>query len=359
MLYIDGSYNEGGGQILRTALALSTLTGTPFEMQHIRKGRKDSGLKNQHLHCIKVLQKYCNAKIGHAILGSNKILFIPGKIKGGKVEIDIGTAGSITLMLQSLLLPALFADKKTIFKIKGGTDVSWSPQIDYLNNVILPHLTKYAEIELRIIKRGYYPKGGGEIEIKIRPKHQLSNYSNFLELIDDFRINKPQFDLLNQGQLLQIKGISHASQDLENARVAERQANSARLELAKLDAPINIHTEYCETLSQGSGLTLWARFSLKQETDFDNPILLGADMLGTKGKSSENIGEECAQKLISEIKSQAPVDEYLADNLLPFLAINGGSIKTSKITPHTQTNMWVIEQFLGKMFKVEGNVIKV
>src|SRR3989344_8225837 len=100
MLYIDCSYNEGGGQILRTALALSTLTGTPFEMQHIRKGRTDSGLKNQHLHCIKVLQKYCNAKVGNLHLGSDKVLYIPGKIKGGTVEADIGTAGSISLMLQ-------------------------------------------------------------------------------------------------------------------------------------------------------------------------------------------------------------------------------------------------------------------
>lgn len=359
MLYIDGSYNEGGGQILRTALALSTLTGIPFEMQHIRKGRKDPGLKNQHLHCIKILQKYCNAKIGHANLGSDRILFIPNKIKGGKIEIDIETAGSITLILQSLILPALFADKKTMIKITGGTDVAWSMQIDYLNNVLLPHLIKYAEINLRIIKRGYYPKGGGIVELKIKPKYHLSNYENFVELIADFKKNKPHFELMGQGKLLQIKGVSHASQDLENARVAERQANSAKLQLTKLNVPIKIQTEYCETLSPGSGLTLWARCAQGPDTDFNNPIILGTDMLGERGKPSETIGEECAQKLIEEIKSQAAVDQHLADNLIPFLAINGGTIETSKITSHTETNIWVVEQFLGKIFKIKDNVIRV
>ncbi len=359
MLYIDGSYNEGGGQILRTALALSTLTGTPFEMQHIRKSRKDSGLKNQHMHCIKVLQKYCKAKVGHVHLGSDRVLYIPGKIKGGKVEIDIGTAGSITLMLQSLLLPALFADKRTIFRITGGTDVAWSMQIDYLHNVLIPHLIKYAEIDLRIIKRGYYPKGGGKVEVKIKPKFHLSDYDSFLELIEDFRKNQPKFDLLDQGKLLQIKGVSHASQNLEDARVSQRQANAAKLELSKLDCPIKIQTQYCDTLSPGSGISLWARFGKTGETDINNPIVLGADMLGERGKPSEKIGEECAQKLLKEINSQAPVDTHLADNLIPFLAINSGAIEISEITPHTMTNIWIVEQFLGKMFKVKGSVIKV
>ena len=359
MLYLDGSYGESGGQILRTALALSALTNTPFEMQHIRKGRKSPGLKNQHLHCIKVLQKLCNAKVGYAHLGSDKILFIPNNIKGGTHTIDIGTAGSISLMLQSLILPALFANKTTIYRIVGGTDVSWSPQIDYIQNVLIPHLVKYAEIDLRTQKRGYYPKGGGNIEIRIKPKFHLSDYKNFLELIKDFRENQPNIDLVGQGELLQIKGVSHASKDLEDAKVAIRQANSAQVTLLNLGCPINIQNQSCNTSSTGSGITLWARFSQGPDTDFNNPIILGVDQLGERGKPSEKIGEECAQKLINEINTGACVDQHLADNLIPFLAINGVQMEVSKITPHTETNIWTVEQFLGKIFKIEGNIIRV
>ena len=173
MIELDGSYLEGGGQIVRTALALSTITQKPFEVTDIRKGRPNPGLKNQHLFCIKALEELCNAKTGYAELGSTRLRFIPGKIKPQTISIDIGTAGSITLLLQSLLIPSIFANKKVRLKITGGTDVSWSPQFHYLTQVILPHLRKYADIEPSLLKRGYYPKGNGKVDIKIKPKFTL------------------------------------------------------------------------------------------------------------------------------------------------------------------------------------------
>ena len=138
MLRIDGSYGEGGGQIVRTALAFSALTGIAFEMDNIRKGRKKPGLKAQHIHCIKGLEKLCDAKVGYAELGSEKLRFIPGKIKGKTISLDIGTAGSISLLLQALLLPSIFADTKTRLRITGGTSGKWAMPFDFFNKSLFP-----------------------------------------------------------------------------------------------------------------------------------------------------------------------------------------------------------------------------
>ena len=343
MIVLDGSYLEGGGQIVRTALALSTITQKAFEVTDIRKGRKKGGLKAQHLTCIKILQELCNAKAEGVELGSTYLKYYPGKIKGQTISVDIGTAGSITLLLQSLLIPSIFADSKVRLKIIGGTDVIWSPQFDYFNNVIIPQIRKYADIETSLIKRGYYPKGGGKVDIKIKPKFNLENIKE-----------APAIDLTEQHNLIQIKGISHASLDLQKAQVAERQAKAAKLILNKLNCPIQIRTEYCETLSTGSGITLWAIFSKDpNEIDINNPIRLGADALGERGKRAEEVGKEAADKLLEEVESKAPVDKHLADNLIPFLALMGSRIKVSKITNHTLTNIYVCEQFLGKIFEVD------
>jgi len=229
MIELDGSYGSGGGQIVRTALALSTITQKAFEVTDIRKGRDKPGLKNQHLYCIKALEELCNAKSEGAELGSTYLKYWPGKIKGQTISIDIGTAGSITLLLQSLLIPSIFADSKVRLKITGGTDVIWSPQFDYLNNIVIPQLKRYADIEVSLIKRGYYPKGGGKVDIKIKPKFNLDN-----------KKEAPSINLTEQYNLIQIKGISHASLDLQKGEVAERQARSAKLILNKLNCPIQI-----------------------------------------------------------------------------------------------------------------------
>jgi RNA 3'-terminal phosphate cyclase (GTP) len=341
MIKLEGSYLEGGGQIVRTALALSTLTGKPFEVDSIRKGRPIPGLKNQHLFCVKALERLCNAKIEGDELGSTYLKYWPQQIKGQTISIDIGTAGSITLLLQSLLIPSIFADSKARLKITGGSDVIWSPQFDYFNNVIIPQVRRYADIEVKLERRGYYPKGGGKVGIKIKPKFSLLNIKE-----------APKIDLSEQGNLIQIKGISHASTDLEKGNVAERQARAAKLVLNKFNCPVKIQTEYCETLSTGSGITLWAVFSKGEETDFNEPIIIGTDNLGERGKRAEVVGKEAAEKLVKEIESKAPVDLHLADNLIPFLSSFGGKIKVSKITDHALTNIYVCEQFFDKKFEV-------
>ena len=245
-------------------------------------------------------------------------------------------------------MPCLFSEKTKKIEIVGGTDVKYSPQIDYFKEIILPQLNKYAEkIELNLEKRGYYPKGNGKIILTIKPKYNLD---------DDI----PKIDITEQGNLIQIKGISHASQDLQKAEVAERQLKSAKINLSQLKIPIIIDAQYSNTLSTGSGITLWAVFSQeKDELGYLNPIKIGSDALGEKGKSAEDVGKEAANKLIEEINSKAPVDQHLADNLIPFMGlISNSKIKVSKITNHTLTNIYVVEQFLGKKFKIENNIIK-
>ncbi|MBN2368447.1 RNA 3'-terminal phosphate cyclase [Candidatus Woesearchaeota archaeon] len=355
MISIDGSYLEGGGQIVRTALALSTLTGKPFKVTDIRKGRAKPGLKAQHLNAVNALQQLCDAKVPGRYLGSMELEYHPGKLGFHNLNIDIGTAGSITLLLQAVLPVVMFSDKKLILKITGGTDVQHSMPVDYFVNVLLPHLKKYADIEASIERRGYYPKGNGRLVLKIEPKYLISSFKTF----DDFMASLQEdtsIGLDSQGKLLVIKGVSHASKDLMKANVAERQAKTAKYLLSSL-APVKINIEYVDALSIGSGITLWAIFSKGDEIDFINPIVMGADSLGEKGKKSEKVGEEAALRLKKQIESGKPVDKYLADQILPFLALSGGSIDVSEITDHCKTNMYVIEKFLDVKFKIEKNKI--
>ena len=211
---LDGSHGEGGGAILRQALALSMATGKGFRIINIRKGRCNPGLAPQHLAGVNAAKDLCSAEVkGHAI-GSTELSFKPGEIKAGRYRINIGTAGSITLLLQSLLLPSIFSGKKISFHITGGTDVNWSQPYDYFKFVFLPQMKRYADIEANLFKRGYYPRGMGEVKLTVQGKFTLN---------DDI----PSILLIKQKKLLQIRGVSHASIDLENARVAARQAESA------------------------------------------------------------------------------------------------------------------------------------
>ena len=355
MIDLDGNHGEGGGALVRVALAISTITHQPFDVRDIRKGRKDSGLKNQHLYCVKSLQELCNAGAEGAELGSLSLKYFPKKLISKNLNIDIETAGSITLLLQALILPAMFVSKPITITIRGGTDTKWSPSFDYLNNVLLPQLQRFAKVEAKLLKRGYYPKGGGRVEMNINPKIKLNDFDNFNDFHAHLKENIQKYYLNEQHNLIQIKGISHASMNLQQAKVAERQADSAlRILKQKYNIPISMINEYQDTLSAGSGITLWAIFSKnKNDIDENNPIRIGSDSLGEQGKKAEIVGEEAADNLIKEIESRAPVDRNLADQILPFMALVGGYIKISEITNHARTNIYTIEQFMGNIFKVD------
>ena len=334
---INGDYLEGGGQILRTSLALSAVIAKPVKVVNIRARRPAPGLKAQHLTIIKALDKICRTKTKSAKLKSKEIVFAPSdKCISSHIDIDVGTAGGIGLILQSILLVAAFKCDGLSLNITGGTMGLGQVPVDYYSNVIFPILYKSGlRAKLGILKRGYYPNGGGEVSVSIDP----------------IKYPKP-IDLTKLGNISRIGGLSYASKDLFNAEVAQRQANAAKRLLSKsVSLPVDIRSEYVDTSSIGSEINLYAY------TNSGN--ILGADARGEKGKMAERVGQDAARKLLFEIEAQAACDLHLADNLIPWLAFLGGSIKTSQITQHTKTNIWATERFLGKVFKVEDNTISV
>lgn len=361
MIILDGSAGEGGGAIVRVALALSALTGKEFLVKNIRANRPEPGLKAQHLEAIKALKEICKAETNEIKIGTTKLHFKPGAVKKGSYQIEIGTAGSITLVVQALMLPCLFGSGKITLKITGGTCGKGQASVDYLQNILLPHLKKFAEkIQLKILKRGYYPKGGGGVQLEISPKIKRKDFSSFEEFWQQLRERIPQINLTEQGKLEQIRGVVNCSRELEKGEVGERIKRSAEEELRKLNCPADIKVEYAESLSPGGEIVLWTVFSREGDVNPNNPIILGGEALAEKGKSSEEVGKEAALKLISEIKSEGCVDRHLSDQLLIFMALLPGSlIKASEITNHSLTNIEVIEKFLQVKFKIEGKRISV
>ncbi len=328
MLEIDGSYGEGGGQLLRTTIALSAVTGRPVYINNIRAKRPKPGLAAQHLEALRGIALLTDADVSGLKLGSTELTFYPKEIKSGEYNIDIGTAGSITLLLQCLMPVAVRIKDSISLNIRGGTDVAWSPPIDYLRYVMLPMIAKmgyYAHIDL--IRRGYYPRGGGLVKALIHPSI-LSGV------------------VLQRGEI-EIKGISHCSRLPEH--VAMRQAISAKEVLAEGGYDAQISTEFSQNKNNsiGSGITLWCPG-------------MGGSSLGEKGKPAEEVGREAARTLLNELESGASTDVHLADQLIPYMALakGGCSLTTRFLTPHTRTNIWVVERFLDFKFKIEGKIEK-
>ena len=331
MIEIDGSHGEGGGQILRTALSLSALTGKPFRIYNIRAKRKNPGLRPQHLNAVKAVAELCDAEVSEINVGTSEFTFKPNEIKSKTLNIDIGTAGATTLILHALLPAAIHSKKQVKIRIKGGTNNPMAPPIDNVLIVFIPILKKFgAKVEGKLVRRGYYPKGGGEVFFTIKPSEM------------------EEINLTERGKLIKIVGISNASKQLEKAKVADRQAKAVVRNLKELNVPIEIKKEYCETLSVGTSISLAAVF--------ENTIL-GADSFGKLGKPAEKVGEEAAKNLLYETNSNGCTDEHITDQLIPYMGLWGGKIKASKISEHTRTNIWVVEKFLPVKFNIKEKLI--
>jgi RNA 3'-phosphate cyclase len=353
LVEIDGSFLEGGGQILRTSLALSAVTGKPFAIRSIRKARRNPGLRAQHLHAVQAAQQLCNAEVSRADVGSRELTFKPDRLQTRDLSIDIGTAGSITLLMQAILLPAVFGGRNVTITVRGGTDVAWSQPFDYFKHVLLPYIRPFGSVDAELERRGYYPRGGGEVRLHVRPKFDLSSYENFADFTGHIKTKLPGMNLVQRGGLSAVQGVSHAAKNLKT--VAERQANQAAAVLEKLGCPVSIGREKCDTSCPGSGITLRASFEHREW-----PVALGGDSLGKRGKPAEKVGEEAADNLIREIHSGASVDSYLADQLLPWiLFLPFARYKTSSVTDHCRTNMYVIEKFVPVKFQSGDNTIGV
>ena len=322
---IDGSYGEGGGQILRTAIALSAITGEDVEIVNIRAGRKNPGLRNQHLWGIKLVAMMSNAQVEGLRIGSQRVKFFPSRIRGGEYKVDIGTAGSITLLLQTAILPALFADDKIVLKLRGGTDVPWSPPIDYYRFVLSPLLSQmHVNMKLEVLERGYYPEGGGYVRVEIEPG-EIRGIS-----------------LEGRGKLLERRGyINMRNLPLH---IVDRMKRELRGFIFEDDVGTGGR-------SKGCGILLVDRFE---------HTVIGSDHLCRKGLPAEKVAENAWNKLKREEESSATVDINMGDHLIPFgfLAKGKTTYYVRMVTKHMSTNAWVVEQFGGKV-RIQGNRIEI
>jgi RNA 3'-phosphate cyclase len=341
MIEIDGSEKSGSGTILRLSVALSAVTGQPLHIYNIRQNRPEPGLKPQHLESVLTAAKLCDAELTGAELGSRELWFKSGKVKGGRVDADIGTAGSIPMLLMTVLPICSFAEQAVQLHVsRGGTDVSHSPTINYMRFVFLPTLNRMGlNASLTVHKYGYYPKGMGEVTLTVEPCRSL----------------KPML-LENFGKIKAVKGVSVCT-FLSDRKVAERQAKAAEDYLTgrNLLADIQVVNDTSNPLQKGSSLVLWA------ETDFG--AILGADSIGELRKPSEAVGKEAAEKLHDEILAEPTVDVHLADMLIPYVALSRGKsvFLTRLLSDHLKTNIWLAEELLGVRFAIEksGRVYRV
>ncbi|MCC7572364.1 MAG: RNA 3'-terminal phosphate cyclase [Candidatus Methanofastidiosum sp.] len=319
MLEIDGSFGEGGGQILRTSLAFSILTDIPVHVYNIRRNRPREGLAPQHLKTISALEALTGSKVEGNSISSTEIKFFPKKEFKRKITINIGTAGSITLLLQSLMVILPFLENKTIVGVYGGTDVPWSPQVDYLKEVSLPTLERMGyRINITKVIRGYYPEGGGYVEIEAFPIKKLK----------PIRIDKFQ-------KLEKIDGVSYSTNLPEN--VTERQKKSARGILYRDGITPNIKLQVEKDSSQriGSGLFLFSK---------DKNSIIGDGALGARGKRAEEVGEEGAKQFLE--KYYQGFDCHMSDQIVPYMALAEGSSSIfTKNTSHLETNISILEKF--------------
>jgi RNA 3'-terminal phosphate cyclase (ATP) len=330
MIEVDGAHGEGGGQLVRMAVALSALTSKRVRVARIRSGRPIPGLAAQHVTALRAVAELCAGELENAEVGSSTVEFRPGTVVPGRYEFDVGTAGSVTLVLQAVLPVACSAPGTVRLRLIGGTDVRWSPPIDYFARVFLPLLRRLgAHVDVEVLRRGYYPRGGGIVEAVVEPTKAWS-----------------PIDASGPGPVRRVRGIAHVSNLPEE--IPKRMAHAAMRRLHGLgDVKVEQRTyRGDEAIGQGGALVAWA----ETESTF-----LGADSLAERGKRSERIGEQVAATLRADLDSGAFLDVHATDQLLVYLARATGPsrFRVREVSGHMETMMWLLAQFLPGRFEVE------
>jgi RNA 3'-terminal phosphate cyclase (ATP) len=334
IIHIDGGKGEGGGQILRTSVALAALTGSYVKITNIRAGRPKPGLAPQHLASLTGVASLCDGRLKGASLGSTSVRFHPGQVRGGRHVIDVGTAGSITLVAQACLLALARCDNDFDLVITGGTDVRLAPPITYEDLVIFPHLRKMGfEVSMADMRRGFFPQGGGMARLIGHGNDSLS-----------------PLQLAAQGRFLGISGVAFV-QNLPR-HVADRMALESKRLLID-HQPVDMRIALGDGRSTGAGITLCARY--------ENTVL-GASALGEKGLSSEKVAALASTDLEKEMPF-GTLDVHAADQLLPYLSLcaEPSEFLVSEITTHLSTQMQLLPAFLPVRFEIveEGRKVRV
>ena len=319
MLTIDGSFGEGGGQILRSALALAMVTGRAFRIEKIRAGRSKPGLMRQHLTAVQAATTVCAGRVAGAAVGSTALTFEPGAVQGGEYHFSVGTAGSTTLVLQTILLPLLTARKPSRLVLEGGTHNPFAPPFDFLDRAYLPLVNRMGPtVRATLEKPGFFPAGGGRLVVEIEPAARLIG-----------------FDLLERGEPRERKAravVAHLDRS-----IADREAHVIR---QKLNWPVETVEVVEVRNSAGPGNIVMVEAAHEQVTD----VFTG---FGEVGRPAEAVAMLAVQQYQRYIKTSAPVGEYLTDQLmLPMALAGGGSFRSTGLSPHALTHRELIGLFL-------------
>ena len=339
MICVDGAQKSGSGTIVRFAVGLATLLGEELHLTNIRARREKPGLRPQHLKAIQALQQICQGSLDGGEIGSEEIRFSPGgKIKSGSYEWNIGTAGSTTLLALTLLPVACFSTGAMSFKISGGLFQDFAPSAYHMQYVLFPMLDRMGiTAKFSIIRPGYIPRGGGVIEVAVKP----------------VRGKIKPIRLPNQGDVVQIEGVALSSH-LKEKRVSERmmQKCSEVLKSNGYSAQLKIIYDTL-ALQRGATLAIYAKTG--------SGCIIGADMAGEPRRASEDIGRYVARNLMEDLATGATVDRYLADQLIFYAALADGvsEYRIPKLTEHVETNLWLVESILGAKTEVHKNLVKI
>jgi RNA 3'-phosphate cyclase len=333
VIEVDGSMMEGGGQILRMALSYGAILGVPTRVYNIRQGRSRPGLRPQHLKTAETVARMCRGEVNSLRIGSPEVGLTPGPIRGGNYQVDIGTAGSVTLMLQCLAPLAVFSEIPTRLVIRGGTNVRWSPPTDFMENVIWAAFRSMGfQGSLSTQRQGFYPKGGGLVSAMINPVERLTH-------------------LMAPGETVSTaRGVSVCGR--LPGHVADRQKRTAETRLGEAgitaDIDVSVESGKDSPLSPGSVICLWASGS--------PGVFIGSSSMGERGKPAERVGEEAAEAFLSEVGLGAGVDRYTGDNLILWCSLASGEsdFTVSELTPHTETAMELARIFTGADIRVDA-----
>ncbi len=326
MIEVDGSRGEGGGQIVRTSIALATLTGNDVRLTNIRENRPTQGLSRQHCTAIRAVAGMNDSWVVGNQPGSRELVFRPGEGGPSELVFDVGSAGSISLVLQAMLLSAQSHDSPVRMEIHGGTNVKWAPPIDFYPQVLFPLLSQMGvEAEMEILERGFYPQGGGRVKVTVTPEKELKPL-----VIEEL------------GELRSVRALSY-SQNLPG-RIVDEMAWSCQEMLTDL-AVIEVEKDVRQGGSTGAGISLAADF---------RHGMLGASALGSRGTPAQVVGQEAAKDLIVEMEGGGTLDVHAADQLVPYMALAKGvsSFKVWRISKHLLSQMDLLETFLDVSFAI-------
>jgi len=336
-LEIDGSFGEGGGSILRIGAAFSVLFKRPIRIKNIRANRPKSGLRLQHLVGLKTLSELTNSTLSNCTVGTKEVTLNPEHSIKNNIQVEIGTAGNIGLLLQPIQIACLGfkkPDKIEVLINGGGTFGKWAPSLNYLQEVTYKIFRNYGlKIDIEIEKHGFYPKGGALVKCTISPPKNKIKPISLIEL----------------GKIDLIQGEIIITNQLRRNNIGERIKKSAIQQLKKnLKLNIKIDLKYVNSLSPGVGLSLWA-------CSDTGAIISSGTVLGERNITSENLGKLAVNELLKYIKKDIPVDNYLSDQLIPFMGFikETSRIKVLELTSHTRTNLELIRLFLNRNYSIK------